>query len=195
MRSAVRLLAYAQTALFLGLAICLSLLPHFLFESNEGGISNFGTHATTIVPFSFGFAVCGLLTIQASFSLPRGIASYKDMRGALFILGLLYLVVLSSTYPYKVNHVLDTFHVYASVALIIWNMVLGTWLALFAARDRINGALLCIQYVAFAFAVLTYVGTVHTLFIVECGVSAAFGILLLRSMHTLLHRSNETAPR
>lgn len=195
MRSAARLLAYAQLALLLGLAICLILLPHFLFESNEGGISNFGTYAKTIVPFTLGFGACGLLTIWATFSLPRNAKSYKDVRSALLILGVLYLFVLGSTYAYKVNHILDMVHVYASIALVIWNMVFGTWLSLFVVRDSINITLICIQFVAFTLAVLTYVGTVHTLFIAEVLLSAAFGVLLVRSIHMLQQRSKEAVTR
>lgn len=195
MHRSVRFLVYAQLALFAGLAICLILLPHFLFESNEGGISNFGTYARTIVPFTLGFGVCGSLTIWAAAILPRSTPSYRDVRSALQILGLLYFFVLCSTYLYKVNHTLDTLHVYASVALVIWNMVFGTWLALFVVRDRINVALLCIQYVAFTLAVLTYIGTLHTLFIAECGLSAAFGVLLVRCVHKLQQRSNQAVTR
>lgn len=182
----VRQLLYGQLALFIGLFLCLLLIPHFLFETNEGGISNYGTIAKTIVPFTLAFGFCGFCTIVAAASLPRTISRYKTLHGALLVLGVCYFLVLSSTYPYKLNRFFDALHVYAGLALIIWEMAFGSWLVWVLPRNRVLIALFTAQWVGFLLAVLTYIGLLHTLFVAQCLMSVAFGLLLVRSVREYL---------
>lgn len=192
MQRATRHLFYGQLALFVGLLICLLLVPHFLFEKNEGGISNYGTITETILPFSLGFGLCGLFTMAATAALPRTLAVYKQLHGALLVLGVCYFLVLFSTYPYKVNGFLDNLHVYAGVALVIWDMCFGGWLIFVLTRDRLDRALFAAQSIGFVLAALTYTGLLHTLFIAESLVSAAFGVLLVRSVRAYIDTPQST---
>lgn len=182
MHPTARQLQIAQLALLIGLVVCLVLLPRFLFETNEGGISNYGTYARTVVPFTLGFGLCGVFTIMAAWSLPRQTLKYRWLKGALLVSGLLYFLVMVSTYPYKLGHGFDALHVYAGVALVLWDMAFGSWLALILEHNWVNVALLVVQYIGFTLALLTYLGPLHTLFIAECLTSAAFGTLLVRSV-------------
>jgi hypothetical protein len=169
----------AQLTLFLFLFICFLLIPHFLFESNEGGVSNYGTYARTIIPYTIGFGLCGVLTIQAALSLPKEI-SYRALRRALLLLGILYLLELLSTYSYKQSDVFNNIHVFISALSAVYCMAISIWLALSVARTSVNVLLMLAQCLGFIAAALTYVGYLHILFIAEVFTGAVFGILLVR---------------
>ena len=177
----VRLLLLAQLSLFIFLAICFVLIPHFLLEPNEGGVSNYGTYAKTVVPYTLGFGLCGVLTILASRSLPRMIARRRTLRWVFLVLGVLYLVVLLSTYPYRLNHMFDVIHIYLGTALVLYSTALSIWLTFALLRSRVTFVLLACELVGFILSVLTFLGHLHVLFVAEILTSAAFGTLLVRS--------------
>ena len=166
-----RLIFVAQLSLFAGLIICTLLIPHFLFESNEGGISNYGTYAKTIIPYTLGFGICGLLTVRAALRIP---SERKYLRWSLIILGGLYLLVLLSTYPYKLNSLFDGIHQLVGVALVSYSLILGAWLALKRSRHTATVLLFSVQCIGFVLAALTYFGFTNTLFISEIVGSVSF---------------------
>jgi hypothetical protein len=178
MNHAARLVMFAQLSLFLCLFACFLLMPHFLFESNEGGVSNYGTYARTVIPYTIGFALCGVLTIRAAFSLPKE-ASYRTLQRVLLLLGTLYLLELLSTYAYKLNNTFNNVHVYISVISAAYCMAIGVWLALSIARNAVNVSLVLVQSLGFVVAGLTYLGYLHVLFIAEMGTGVVFGTLLV----------------
>jgi hypothetical protein len=182
MHNSVRLLLFAQLSLFFFLFICFMLIPHFLLESNEGGISNYGTYAKTVVPYTLAFGLGGLLTIRAAKSLPKRMSRHQALYWVLSITGGLYLLVLLSTYPYKLNKTFDNIHTYAGFALAVFGMMTAFWFALVLARNFLNLVLLSAQTAGFILAILNYLGYVHLLFVAELLTGTAFGALLVRGV-------------
>lgn len=174
MRSPVRVLLVAQLCLFVCLLLCVLLIPHFLFESNEGGVSNYGTFVKTVIPYTLGFGICGVLTIRAAILVPK-----QRLRLLLIILGALYLFVLLSTYLYKHSVFLDDLHHGAGGLLVLYTVAFGVWLSTFKARSTVTLLLLAVQLIGFLLAVLTFIGVLHVLFIAELLESLAFGALLV----------------
>lgn len=190
MRSPVRLILLAQLCLFVCVVICVLLIPHFLFESNEGGVSNYGTYAKTIIPYTLGFGICGLLTIRAAVVS----AGTHTVRRLLFILGILYLLVLCSTYPYKHNTLYSNLHHTAGAALVLYTVAYGAWLLVCKPRSVVPLALFTAQLIGFLLAVLTYVSIVHVLFIAELLESTAFGALLVVTTNSDRLRVHAASP-
>lgn len=174
-----------QFSLFGFLLICLALIPHFLFESNEGGVSNYGLYARTVVPYTLAFGLCGSLTLRSALVMPKQTPSYKALRGWLAALGILLIAVLVSTYPYKVNDTLNAIHVDAGTALAFLELGLGAWFALGLVRDLKNGALFALQLAGFGLGVLTHFGAIHILFVTELLTSLAFGTIMVRTVDGL----------
>lgn len=192
MRSPLRLLVTAQLCLFIGLLICVLLIPHFLFEANEGGVSNYGTYAKTVLPYTLAFGICGVATIWAARNLGRDDTD-SHLRPLLVVLGILYLFVLFSTYPYKLSAFYSNLHHIAGAALVIYSVALGSWLTLFKAHTTTVLALYTVQLIGFLLAVLTFLGAVHVLFVAELLGSTAFGALLIVTMsssHLRVHATN-----
>jgi hypothetical protein len=180
-----RHMLFAQLGLFAGLFVCFLLIPHFLLESNEGGVSNYGTYLKTVVPYTLGLGICGISTIRAAGTLPAATVSRYLLQWSLRILGLLYLLVLLSTYPYKLNIIFDTIHQYVGVTLVLYMLALSVWLALVFVRGTVNILLLISESVGFLLATATYFNLIHILFIAELLMSAAFGVLLVRTADML----------
>jgi hypothetical protein len=180
MRSAAKFILYAQLSLFGFLLLCVFLIPHFLFEANEGGVSNYGTYAKTVIPYTLGLGLCGVFTICASFSVPKE-AGRHLLRRALYVLGALYLLELLSTYFYKRSDVFNDIHVYISMAGAVYGTVLSTWLALSVARNTLNNMLLLTQFAGFTAAALTYFEHWNIIFIAESLTTVAFGAILVRA--------------
>jgi len=148
--------------------LCTLLQPQFLFEHNEGGVSNFGIHALTVVPYSLAFGLSSLFLALAARALPS-----KTVRRLLYILGTLQIFVLASTYPYKLNRSLDNLHILAAIALFVAELAVGVWFAFFLRKNTANLALLGLQTLGFLLALLTLVGWLHVLMVRTVSMPAA----------------------
>lgn len=185
MRTTTRLIFFGQLSLLGFLLICTILMPHFLFESNEGGVSNYGVHARTIIPYSLAFGLSGLFTIRAAWTLPKTIKSYQRLRLAVVALGILYLCTLASTYLYQLNGLVDEVHQLAGTALFLLELLLGGWFIVALKRDAVNCGLYIVQCIGFTLAALTYAGAIHILFIAEILPAIAFAAILVRTIAQL----------
>jgi hypothetical protein len=182
MQNSRQLIIFGQVSLFLFLFICFLLIPHFLLEANEGGVSNYGTYAKTVVPYTLAFALCGLLTIRAAVRLPRHVIHRRYLMKALMLLGVLYFAVLLSTYLYKLNHNLNNLHVLAGTMLAIYSMILSGWFVLVLAPSGKHRIIFLLQSLGFVITILTYFGYIDILFIAELLTSGAFGVLLVETI-------------
>jgi uncharacterized membrane protein len=188
-RSATDYVLYSQLSLYVCILICLLIMPQFLFSHDQGGVSNYGIYAKTVFIYSLGFVAAAGLLLKASTLLGKSKRQRSHSR-ALRLLAVLYIVNLVSTYPYKVDHVLDTVHIWAAVVLLSAEMVMGIWLTYQVANERIGYSWLLVQIVGFILLVLTFWGKIHLLFIGEVWPGVAFGALLVRATD-LLRKSSK----
>jgi hypothetical protein len=176
-----RYLLYSQLSLYMGLLVCLVLLPKYLLEHDEGGISNYGVHALTVVPYTLAFGLCGLFILKAAASMQPGARSSATLKRALYLLGTLFLFALVTTYFYKLNHIFDDLHILSGILLFVTEMTLGVWFALAISRNTGNSLLLAAQIIGFLLSFLTFIGALHILFIAQLLTSISFSSLLVRT--------------
>ncbi len=181
-----RSLLLSQICFFGFLTICLAIFPRVLLAGNEGGVSNYGVRTATAIPFTLAFLLCAVLILNAAFLTPRSPSTSCRFRRALVTLGVLFLLVLASTYPYKVNSLLKDIHILTGVLLISFEMAMSLWLIVSVSRNWINVLFLAIQASGCLLALITLVGVLHLLFLAQMIASAAFGVLLLRAGHQLV---------
>lgn len=178
---AVRYLVIAQLSLFGFLFVCFLLLPTFLLRSNEGGVSNYGVHFLTVIPYTLAFGLCSIYTYLAARELPANSSTHTNLRRVLLCLSVLFFVLLLTTYPYKLNQMWNNIHIYAGVVLMVYEIAVGIWLAAFVAQGYLTILILLVQLVGFILAAFTFYGVGHHLFIAESVASLAFSVLLIRS--------------
>ena len=171
-------LLLSQLYLGLSVTICLILLPHFLFSKNEGGMSNYGVHLKTVFPYSLGL----LLT---SFYAARAATVIKDKSSALRKLLLSYaavlLLVLITTYGYKRNVYLKNSHIAITIVFFWFELLSAIWLSKKFLSDKINIALVGVQFIGLVIGSLTFYGSLHLLFVAQLLTIIPFGIILVRS--------------
>jgi hypothetical protein len=166
-------------------------MPGFLFERNEGGVSNYGIHRVTIVPYTLAFLLCGIFILQAVRFIPRTPRSYILLRYALCALACLLLIGLTTTYTYKINTSFKNLHVVSVILIFCFEMAMAIWISLVLDRNWANILLLAIQALGFTIALLTYIGTMHLLFVSQIITSLAFGVLLVLCANQLVQQRNK----
>lgn len=175
-----KLVLASQTVLLLFIAVCVIITPHFLFSRNEGGMSNYGVHASTVVFYTLAFTISSALLFLAARSLPKT-PDYRSLRRIFIITAYSLLLVLVTTYPYKHSNTYNNIHTAGNIWTFCFQMYAGIWLALFFQRDIISILLLLVQLLAFVLIVLTFVGAIHLLFVAQILTMLAYGLLLVVS--------------
>lgn|ERR1039458_3130684 len=177
----VRYLFLSQLNLLIFLGICTVIMPGYLFERNEGGVSNYGVHNATVVPFTLAFLLSGVFVLLAAYAMPRSAKQLNRLRYALYGLSGLLALNLATTYGYKTSAALNNLHI-TSVIIIFWfEMAMAAWMVLALLKDRTSAVVLAIQFIGFLMGGLTLIGTLHLLFVTQVITGLAFGILLVRS--------------
>ncbi len=169
----------SQVTFLGGLAVCIALQPRYLTSSDEGGISNFGVRATTVVPFTLAFLVSSALLWDAARRLDSTTTPARRARAGLTAVALGSVAVLGSTYPYRHGAVLRDVHVVIAVVAVLAEIALGTWVSLRVRPSVATRASLAVLLAATVLAVLTLPGVVHVLFVAQLVQAVAFAALLV----------------
>lgn len=172
--------AFGQIALGLSLFICLLLVPHYLLATNQGGVSNYGTNNTTRILFVFGFGAAALGMFVGATKLPAGPKYARGMKLSMYMLSVLYVLVLLSTFSYKSGAFEKQLHELSALVLFIVMLYQAVQIRFMSADDRrlqIAFIIFCAGWLA---GILTAFEVLHVLFTAQilCGVS--FGYMLTR---------------
>jgi hypothetical protein len=176
MDKATRYVLLSQLSLFIFLFICFLLIPRFLLSGNEVGITNYGLHIKTIIPYSIAFIGSGTFLLLAA-PLFRN----RTVKKGLLLIGLLMYAVLISTYLYKVNHTLGIIHLLVSSTLLITEIIVSTWLYLFVTVSRISFFGLVISYLGFLISLVNFFDIIHILFVAEVLIALGYAVVLIRT--------------
>jgi len=168
----------SQVALMVTLAVCLPLMPHFLFSSDMGGTSNYGVHTRTVAPYTIGILTSAVLLIRAAAAL--GATGQHRLALVARATAVLFLADLVSTYPYKLNPTWRAVHTGCGIALAGAEL-LGAIAVARLQRDPAARAATAVVVAAFTVLALTFFGALHLLFAAELALGAGFGFLLVRA--------------
>lgn len=171
-----QLLAYGQASLCGFLVLCYALIPRYMLT--EGGVSNYGTRALTIVPYTLAFSLSALLTAYAAQQLPHLLGSIGTLRLGLNILAVLLALILISTYPYHIDHFWALVHARVFMLLVGFELLLSVFLVAKIRHSGIMYLLLTTQFLG-AILLAMNLGGIHILFIAQQIVGVSFGILLI----------------
>jgi hypothetical protein len=159
---AARLLVWAQLAFWAGIAVCFAVSGGGL--SHNHGFSVYGGQASTAVPWATGFlAACALIWRASTLAYTR------ELR---LLVTLMLLLLLT---PDTLNQVFYVAHIVASVALFLYQAILGLWLA----RDAELRALYAVQIAGGIVAGLSELQWIGLLSPGILAFQVAFGVLLV----------------
>ncbi len=182
---AARYLIYSQLSLLLFLSICTVLMPGFLFSHNEGGMSNYGIHALTVVPYTLAFLLCSICIVRAASLLPLTSRYSHNFRYGLYAAACLFFLVLVTTYPYKTDNLFANLHIAVTVTIFWFQTALAFWMTWRVLKDTLSISIFAIELVGFGLAFFTFINSLHVLFIAQIITGAAFGTLLVRTAQRL----------
>ncbi len=162
--------------------LCLILLPHYFFSSNQGGISNYGTEDRTQFIYILGFGTASLFTLIGSYKLSSKTSRIYSLQLALGLLSLIYFVVLLSTFSYKLTSFNKQLHGLAALALFIAMLAGSLWIRFKGYMDSKLKLAFAIFCLGFIIGLLTLVEFVHLLFTSQIICGACFGFMLTHKL-------------
>jgi hypothetical protein len=175
------LLVGASQVVFLSLLLVATAIdPSVATHRDEGGISNFGVHLATGVPFTVGFLGAAALLWAGAGAL-REAAGTRGLRVGLHWLAVALVAVLATTYGYRHGPVPHGLHVVVATAATAYETGLGVWLAAVVVRDAIGIAACAVQLAGAALALGALLGLEHLLYVAQLVSSAAFAVLLVHA--------------
>lgn len=143
-KKVVKSLVYAQLS-FLGCLFIDVLITAKGFTNNRG-LSFYGAHLRTVIPFALGFMLCDVFLLRAAKMLPKLGPAFRSFRLPLRVLvALLSLIVLT---PYSLNSLFYTMHTLSSLTLFIFELALSLWLIVRWCNTKLSWVLFSGQFLA-----------------------------------------------
>lgn len=167
-----------QIGLFLSVCVCVALHPGFVLKVNEGGLSNYGIHLKTVLPFTAGFVAVAASSFLAGGAVARATPVERGLRVVLLVYGALMTLTLLTTYVYSLNTTCKDVHVAVGVIQAVFEVAATWWMSRITPRLT---PVFVIQVGGFAVAALTFFGAWHLLFSSQVISGAAFAVALVRT--------------
>jgi hypothetical protein len=180
--SAATFVALGQWGFAVGVAIAVALHPGFVLKANEGGISDYGVHLKTAVPYDLALVSAALGAYLAATHARDSANVLRGLRSVLLAYAFLVAVTLVSTFGYTLDRPQRDLHVGVGSALTVFEGVVSLWMY----RERRGDLpLVLVQLAGFVLGALTIVGLIHLLFVSEIVTGGSFAIQLYRSTRQL----------
>ena len=174
-RRSEQILILGQVLMAASLAVCVGLHPGLVLKKNEGGLSNYGIHLRTAIPYSIALLAAGVSCLYVAAS---DIRLSRSDHVILLVYGLSMIAVLFSSYPYLINHVWHTLHVDCGVVLITWEFFTAWWLTL-RSHFRQRWIWQLGQSAGSVLLLLTFTGQLHDLFVAQVMTGTCWGVVMI----------------
>jgi hypothetical protein len=189
MTKIARYFSYSWAGLFGSLLICALLDPQVVVK-NEG-ISYFGNHWITLLPFAIGMGIASYFVYRAAYLLPLRNARQHLIKEALTTISILLVGVVVT--PFSINTFLNACHTLISGALFILELLLAGWLVLQTPRSWLHYGLLLVQSAGALLAMLSLAEVVHFMLTGQLLTQIAFIWLFVRTMELYIGQGYESA--
>ncbi|WP_204046659.1 hypothetical protein [Microbispora siamensis] len=170
--------AKGQACLFGGLGVCVTLRPEGLAVNH--GMSYYGVHWQTVLPYAAGLAGAALFTHRAlRDAAARTPSPARLRRMADSFVVLLAGIVLT---PYTLGGVVDWAHRGLGAALFVLQLLLAGWLVVWAHGDVAGVAFLLVQFGGGVLAAVYVLQTEGLLIHGEATFQLGFALVLARTL-------------
>ena len=176
-----RLVERGQICFVLFIAVCVALHPGFVLKWNEGGMSDYGSHLETALPYTLALLGLAEFSRRAASLYRQNDPVTRRLRRVLYAYSAIVLVMLVSTYVYTLNGALRDFHFGFGTALILFEVSSSVWMFLLFRRVVWDGVFLAMQLAGSVLSLITIVGVLHVLFFAEMLTGAGFAGLLIHT--------------
>lgn len=175
-------MAAGQLSLLGFMVVAIALHPGLVLKWNEAGLSNYGVHAKTAVPYSLALSLGGGFAIAAARALKGVDPTERRMRHLLVTYGVLMFLTLVSTYGYTLNRVLKDIHFAVIVISALFLSAASIWLFTRRHPTKVDAAWLCVQLLGLSLEIIDYAKVLHVLFAAQLLAGVGFGVLSVRAV-------------
>jgi len=181
----IRDLIYAQLSFFICLAVTV-FITNAGFVDNHG-LSFYGAHLKTVLPFGFGLVMCDIFLLRAANTISGINSTVKSLVPYLRILAILLMLIVLT--PDALNPVFGVMHTIASSALFLFEIILATWLTLHWHSDKLTWVLLIAQFLTGIVAMLSEFQISRYLSESTVFFQLFFGLLLVWTFSNLINQA------
>lgn len=178
---AVTFIVRGELAFLLFIGVSVALHPGFVLKWNEGGMSNYGLHIKTAVPYTLALALLAFYSRRAALLCARGDERSRRLRLVLKSYSSILLLVLLSSYIYSLDIVLKDVHFALGTVLVVLVGSASLWMFQLWSPSTWVWLFLFVQLSGDVLALLTALGDLHFLFLSEMLVNVGFTSLLIRN--------------
>ncbi len=181
-RRVVGFLVLAQVSFFCCLSVAV-VMTTAGFQHNHG-LSFYGEHWSTAVPYGAGFMACDYFLLLAANALPKDDRRCRRLALLLDLLTVSLLIVLLT--PDTVNSFFNWSHSMASAVLFLYELGFAVWLARRCYSDALLWALIALQLIAAVMAMLSNFHVVPYLSEGTLIFQLVFSVVLVRAVSRFL---------
>jgi len=192
MRRAVTYVAHGELAFLFFTAVSVALHPGFVLKWNEGGMSNYGLHIKTVVPYTLALVLLSHYSRRAGQLYAGGDSRSRRLGAMLKAYSAVVLSVMLSTYFYSLNNVLKDIHFAFGTLLVVVVGVASLWMYRLWPPSTLVRVLLAVQLTGDVMALLTVVSGLHILFLAEMLSNMGFAALVIRTGRRVAAEDDET---
>jgi hypothetical protein len=179
-RRPVAYIVAAQGIFLTLLTVCVRINPTGLTSYN--GISYYGAHARTFVPYALACLLTGSLLVLSARSLPTG-SALRTLRRALILLAALLLAIVLT--PYSLGTAVNVVHTITAACLFALQLWLGLWLVRRAGLGRLGLSLWIVQVLLVALAALALARVARLMLAGEVSFELVACLLYIRAISSL----------
>ena len=168
----------SQVLLGSGFAVCILLRPEFFFSFDQGGISNYGTLAITVLPYTLSLLACAYFIAKSAQQLPSKSQLHLNTKQILYTVSVFFLLLLLSTYPYQISLLLTHIHQIISVMTTLILLIASAWIFKYIPKDKKKHKYsMLVLLVGAVLGFLTVIDVVRLLFTSQILIAIGFGSL------------------
>jgi hypothetical protein len=178
---AVTYVVRGELAFLFFTGVSVALHPGFVLKWDEGGMSNYGLHIKTVIPYTFGLSMLALNSWRAARLYASADSRSRRLCFVLTTYSAVVLSVMLSSYFYSRNIELRDLHFAFCTLLVVLVGVASLWMYRLWLASRQSRLLLSVQLLGDLLALLTLVGALHVLFLAEMLSNIGFFAFLVRT--------------
>ena len=156
-------------------------------------MSNYGVQLGTVVPYSLAYLGCARCSVRAARAVIVRDRRSQFLRLVLSAFSVVLVLILVSTYTYKIDVVFDDLHVGVNIAAGAFETLASLWMFLAFGAKSSFGIWLGLELCGVILAVLTASNLVHLIFMAECAMAGGFGLVLIGATRANLPLASKTA--
>lgn len=183
-------LACGQAFLYAGVLLCVLMRPGGLGANS--GISYFGVHRDTVIPYTIALVGCAMLTCRGLRAAAAASPAPKLLRGSANALAAVSFGIALT--PYSVSGLFDWLHTIFGAVLFILQLTLAVQFLRWTDGDLLTALLLVAQCVGAVIAAIFVLPKEGFLIHGEVAFQIAFGALMIRTFSLLLPEAVQPDP-